>query len=174
MVHSQRKGAIFERKIAKDISLWLTDGERGDLIRRSIMSGGRYTVAYKKGDDIYRDQAGDLSIAGNDKNVESFLSWFVVELKHYKDLQWDSFIYGKSKTQSVLSFWQKLVKESKKVDKLPFMVVKQNNRDALCILCTDGLYKLHCGDLVNFVSVKYDCCIMKFDDLITTVKWGSL
>ena len=46
------KGSSFERLICKELSLWITGGEHQDVFWRSAMSGGRSTVAMKKGDKL--------------------------------------------------------------------------------------------------------------------------
>jgi hypothetical protein len=57
---SKAKGSSFERDICKRLSLWVSDGEEQDCFWRSAMSGGRSTVANRRGVKLNR-QAGDIT-----------------------------------------------------------------------------------------------------------------
>jgi len=54
------KGAEFERKISKQLSLWWSNGERDDIFWRSQQSGGRATIRRKK-ELTTANQEGDLT-----------------------------------------------------------------------------------------------------------------
>ena len=114
------KGSSFERLICKELSLWITGGEHQDVFWRSAMSGGRSTVAMKKGDKLAA-QAGDVSsvhILGH-----AFIDRFTVECKFYKTLNFESFIKGKG---NLLGFWQVAREDSAQYNKKPILVGKQN------------------------------------------------
>ena len=53
VVDGNKKGGGFERKTLKALSLWISKGERKDIFRRSIMSGGRATIALASGSKEY-------------------------------------------------------------------------------------------------------------------------
>lgn len=79
------KGAAYERTLAVMLSLWLTDNQREDVLWRTAMSGGRATVARRKGRSA-EAQAGDLQ--PTDKVADWFCSTFLIEAKRYKSFEW--------------------------------------------------------------------------------------
>lgn len=79
------KGAAYERTLAVLLSMWLTDGEREDVLWRTAMSGGRATVARRKGRSA-ESQAGDLQ--PTDSVGDWFCSTFLIEAKRYKAFDW--------------------------------------------------------------------------------------
>lgn len=122
MVQSSRKGAGFERTVAKRLSLWLSCGERDDLLWRTAMSGGRATLQRQKGKRASA-QAGDIG------SIDEASSWFTqrffVEAKHLKDMNLTSFIL---KRQGILyNNLKKARGEAEEEGKSLFFVAKQNN-----------------------------------------------
>lgn len=114
------KGAQFEREVAVALSLWASHGEREDLFWRSAMSGGRATVAHKKGKHLAA-QSGDLCAVH--PLGQPFIDKFYVELKHYKDLQYHGLITG---TGTFVGFWESTVKQAAIYNKHPMLIAKQN------------------------------------------------
>ena len=53
------KGSVFEREICKELSLWITSGERDDIFWRTAGSGGRATMRKKSGKTT-ANQEGDV------------------------------------------------------------------------------------------------------------------
>lgn len=132
------KGAALERQIAKTLSLWLSDGEREDLLWRSSMSGGRATVASKKGKKLSA-QVGDLS--GIDELGHQFISRYIVECKHYKSLNVEALFFGaQGRARGYCEFWRKLVKEAEDHRKHPLLVAKQNQKPITIGTTIAGLY----------------------------------
>lgn len=158
---SKQKGASFERLICTQLSRWLSNGQRSDLLWRSAMSGGRSTVAFKQGDKRVA-QAGDISAV--DKAGHDFISLFYVECKHYKNLNLDSLI---KQTGNLVNFWKLAKKEAAIYGKMPMLIAKQNHYPTMVILDTKGkqFFKL---SLKSFASVvpKLDAYIIAFDDFI--------
>ena len=76
----KQKGSSFERKICKELSLWITDGERDDLFWRSSNSGGRATIVAVDG--TRHTQSGDISAIH--PLGHAFTETFVVECKHHR------------------------------------------------------------------------------------------
>lgn len=74
------KGSAFEREIAKQLSLWWTQGPnpRSDVFWRTSQSGGRATSRAKKGQSTVNAH-GDL--AAVDPIGQPFLDKFTLELK---------------------------------------------------------------------------------------------
>lgn len=72
------KGGSYENEIAKQLSLWFTEGKRDDVFGRSDSSGGRFTVRRKKGKDT-ANMAGDLTFT--DVLGEPLIKIWNLELK---------------------------------------------------------------------------------------------
>jgi hypothetical protein len=125
----KQKGAEFERKVCKQLSLWISDGERQDIFWRSAMSGGRATVALKSGEKL-ASQAGDISAI--DALGQKFIETFVVECKFYQVISFDDLIYRNK--SGIPKFWNQCANDAHKHNKKPFLVVKRNNqKPLLCI-----------------------------------------
>ena len=78
MKRPNQKGASFERKIAKELSLWWTEGERDDVFWRTSQSGGRATQRNKSG----KATAGSYGdIMAVDPIGQPLLDVFTFELK---------------------------------------------------------------------------------------------
>lgn len=132
----KQKGASFEREVCKELSLWVSRGQRKDIFWRSAMSGGRSTVALKGGDKLTA-QAGDVSAI--DPMGQEFIETFLVECKAYKDLN----LKGLFKRLGHLhDFWIKLCEDCETYDKLPFLVARENNFPTLVLTTRKGLVKL--------------------------------
>jgi hypothetical protein len=86
---SKTKGASFERDTGVKLSLWLTLGERRDIFSRNVLSGGKFTRSNGRGG--LEGVPGDL--AGTHPIAYHFLTHFLVECKHYADLNWEGFLY---------------------------------------------------------------------------------
>lgn len=137
------KGSAFERQICKELSLWVSGGKQKDIFWRSAMSGGRSTVAMKKGDKL-AVQAGDVSsihILGH-----KFIDEFTVECKFYKTLNYESIIKGKGK---LLDFWRIAFKDAEKYGKMPLLVAKQNNYPTVACMTVEGARRLGMYDLIK-------------------------
>ncbi len=122
------KGASFEREICRKLSLWVTGGRREDCFWRSAMSGGRATVARKRGKDV--QQSGDITAVHPEGHA--FLDRWYVECKHYKDLSLDAFLV--KGTGPLASFWKKACDEAKHYKRSPMLICKQNGWPILVIV----------------------------------------
>jgi len=123
------KGGRFERSICVKLSLWVSHGERKDLYWRSAMSGGRATVAKRKGDNL-KSHAGDIIATAPEGHVLTDMFYF--ELKHHKNLQIDSFLI--KDTGTLAKFWRDTIQYAKQYGKSPVLIAKQNNMPALVIV----------------------------------------
>ncbi len=133
----KQKGSSFERTVCKLLSRWISNGERDDLYWRSAMSGGRATVAKKKGIDVR--QAGDITAVAPEGHVLTDL--FYIECKSYRDLQIDSFILDNR--GKLAEFWRIAMREAKRYDRRPMLIAKESRRESIII--TDiGDLKLIC------------------------------
>jgi len=118
------KGGEFERKICKELSLWVSQGKHDDLFWRSAMSGGRATVRGKKGKETASGH-GDITAVTPEGNL--LTDFFVIECKSHKSLGFDLHLYGHGPLAEI---WDKLRKECGN-DKKPILVLKENRRSAL-------------------------------------------
>ena len=75
---SSKKGGVFERKMAKDLSRWWSNGRDDSCFWRTAMSGGRATVRAKKGLKT-RGHAGDL--CSTDSFGQPLTRYCIIELK---------------------------------------------------------------------------------------------
>ena len=131
------KGPAFERKCCKQLSLWISSGQRDDVFWRSAMSGGRATIGLRK-NIKRRSQAGDMSAISVEGNL--FLKVFVAEFKHRKDLQLHNFLAKHS--GNTIRFWEKHLGECEAFKRCPFMVAKQNVIPALLFTNDEGIMNL--------------------------------
>ena len=119
---SAHKGGGYERAIASELSLWLTDDSTEDAVWRSASSGGRATRQLSGGD---RPEAhvGDL-IAVLPEAVP-FFDVFCVECKRVKALQWR--VMFKSPKCNIRLFWEQAVQQAVSVDKQPLLIMREDN-----------------------------------------------
>ena len=120
-VNGPIKGGNFEREILKKLSYWITGDKNDSVLWRTAGSGARATQSLKsKNRQSY--QVGDVG-AISEKGVW-FQSHFVVECKHYKDLELIPFLF---KNKGILAgFWEKLVNESNTYSRFPLLISRQN------------------------------------------------
>lgn len=140
---SKQKGNSFENTLARELSMWLTHGERGDVLERSPASGGKATSARNRNVQSAHI-AGDL-IATVDAGY-TLINRFVVEAKHQNEtnININGLVFATSKS-GVMAYWIKLLGECTATEKLPMLIFRQNNRPAMMGLCKEGidLFKLH-------------------------------
>jgi len=98
------------------------------------MSGGRATVKAKKGISLHA-QTGDITAIHPMGHF--FTKLFMIECKHYRDIQWVPCLYERS-SSAVRVFWLQLLKDSNSFCKAPMMIVRQNNYPNIVILDSTG------------------------------------
>ncbi len=122
------KGSSFERKIGSQLSLWLSHGERHDLLCRTVGSGGQFTTACGKagipGD--LRAQAGSVAF--------QFCDRFVIECKHWRKLDMVQFLQGQGDLYKAL---EKVKQEAFTTCRSWMLVAKQNNRPTFLFMPQD-------------------------------------
>lgn len=113
---SKQKGAQFEREVCKALSLWVTNGRRGDVFWRAAMSGGRATMF----SDVR--QCGDICAVAPEG--AAFCDMFFAENKHYKDLQITSWLLtGKG---HLAQFWEETWDQAGIHHRRPLLIFRQN------------------------------------------------
>lgn len=126
---SSAKGAEFERKVATRLSLWLTEGARADLFTRNVLSGGRFTRMGGEGD---AGLPGDL-LASHPLAYE-FLTYFVVECKHYQDLGIEAFLFDQKRSSFLWQVFEKTQAQAAQIGAEPFVIALQNRKKPI-LLC---------------------------------------
>lgn len=126
-MNAKKKGGAFERKVAKALSLWVSNNKNDDLLWRSATSGGKATVARRKDGKKVKTQMGDLIAVDRHREANILISKFFIECKHVKNLRLDALVYGlPASGQTIIPFWHKLIDESKKYGKQPMLIARQN------------------------------------------------
>jgi hypothetical protein len=154
------KGASFEREVCTSLSLWMSAGKSEDLYWRSAMSGGRSTVASRKGKRLAA-QAGDISCihASGSPLTDAFL----IECKNYRDL---NFVGLLKRTGKLAQFWLETRKQALHYKKLPMLIAKQNQQPIIVCLSREGqnLLKLNFHLWVPSMGLR----VMLFDNFLKT------
>lgn len=148
------KGAAYEREICRELSLWVSHGKQEDCYWRSAMSGGRATVAAAKGKRLAA-QAGDISCVH--PIGHAFTNKFFVEVKFYKDLQYEGLI---TETGNLINFWKEAKTQAKKYGKLPLLIAKQNRIPAMVCLGLAGATKLGLENRALLIATKNNLRIL--------------
>jgi hypothetical protein len=157
MVVGKLKGGSYERTVAKKLSLWLTNGKEEDCLWRSAMSGGRATVAHKKG--IKNRQAGDLAAVSPEGHL--LTNKYFVECKAYKDLEiMQFFIKGKG---LLAGFWKTTVKQARIHNREPMLIAKQNNVPELVFIQDINAQWQITGIAYSDIN---NCCVLYLSDLL--------
>lgn len=126
------KGSSFERLVCKELSLWISRGKNEDLYWRSAMSGGRSTVAARRGKRL-ASQAGDISCVHH--TGSALTEKFLIECKSYRDLNFAALLKRKGK---LAEFWLETRKQAVKYQKLPMLIAKQNQQPIIVCLSQEG------------------------------------
>jgi len=114
------KGNDFEWHVAREISMWLTDGADKKQLIRSVQSGGWQGRAIP--------QVGDL--APNGEAGATFREWAAVECKHYQPgpdgfSWWHTFT---SKDPTFAKWWMKHITECNEHNLVPLIFIRVNFR----------------------------------------------
>ncbi len=121
---SIQKGSSFERKVAKELSLWYSKKKDAFIFERRAGSGGSK-----------RDQTGDSGESGDIFSVKTegkkFLKDINIELKHYKDLKPSLWNIMAGDPDKIMRDFLMQATASKK--KYFLLIIKSNNFPALCI-----------------------------------------
>ena len=139
------KGGSFELEIAKVLSLWLTEGERDDLVCKTDTSGGRATVRTKVGKETNIYLFGDLK--HSDDLARPMVDSWSIELKTgygkksklkngtLVKRNWDilDLLDGTEKVPVLAKLWAQCVNDADLSHRTPILIFRRNLR-APCIL----------------------------------------
>lgn len=152
------KGSAFERSCCVALSLWVSGGKQEDCYWRSSMSGGRSTVAARRGTRLAA-QAGDISCI---HPVGAPLTdKFYLECKAYRDLKFVGLLKGKG---HLVEFWAETVIQARNYGKLPMLIAKQNQQPTVVCLSQMGHIDLPGSPVL--VAPKLDMFILLFEELL--------
>ncbi len=172
-VNGKNKGSSFERATCKALSLWVSDGKKGDLYWRSAMSGGRATVAHRR--SIQQSeaagttwpsgppvrQAGDITAVAAEGHKLTDL--FLIECKHYRDLDFGLFLFQRGK---LWKFWKTAQAEARKYEKITLLIAKQNHTPTV-VLSELGCFAEYCkGVDIQFPRMVENCVLFRFDEML--------
>lgn len=155
------KGATFEREVCKKLSLWVSGGKQEDVFWRSAMSGGRSTVAARKGKRLAA-QAGDISCIH--PVGAPFAAKFLIECKHYANLDIPQLVFNA--TGKLSEFWGIVCEEADRCEKWPLLIAKQNRYPTIVCMMPWILKEFHLSEYtyVGHISiVHFDQFLEVFD-----------
>lgn len=151
---SKAKGNQMENRIAKELSLWLTGNEFQDVLERSPMSGGKFTMHRKKDRNV-TNIVGDLIAVSS--LGQPLVDQFVIEIKHQNEqnINLINLIYQNYSSCGLLNYWRKLLTECAQTQKLPMLIFRQNLRPDIIMLCQKGV------ELFDYKRVAH--CVIRVD-----------
>lgn len=120
--NNKAKGSSFERRLCVILSRWLTGGDRDDLFSRNVLSGGRFTLAFRKGKPL--GQPGD--IIASDPKAFIFTEHFMVEAKHWKSLKFEQFLTMPLDRSEIGRVFLRAKTDAENIGLEPIVVAKQN------------------------------------------------
>lgn len=169
------KGSEYERRIAKFLSRWWSNGERDDIFWRSQQSGGRATIRARRGKST-ANQQGDLQAM--DVIGQPLIDRVCIELKKgYKDFGFDALLLGNQRKSVFDSFVQQCEREAE--GRYWWLIVKKDFKaDIICfpLLFVSFLRERGCyNDLVEKVHLvvakgQLRVVAYKFSDFFGIVK----
>lgn len=140
------KGADFERKVCKALSLWVTMGKRDDVFWRSAMSGGRATIRFNRGIEG-RVQLGDITAI--DAAGTKLTDCVVIECKHVKELNTGRFLFLNS--GPLFNHWKQAVRQAQMYKREPMLIARENGRMPTLLITTVPV--INTFGLAKFVRV---------------------
>lgn len=149
------KGSNYERVVARELSLWISEGLRDDWVWRTSQSGGRATTRAKSG---LRTSGGTGDLTFTDHQAAWFFKVFSIELKcGYKVADINSLIDSKQKRPMLLQFWHQCEKDRElSKAKWGLLIVKRDRKIPLVIIerkCFKELVLLFgmiCGPVIRY------------------------
>lgn len=132
----KKKGSQFERECCELLSQWITHGKKSDCFWRSAMSGGRATVAYRKGQNVRA--AGDITAVAPEGHC--LTDKFFIECKFVKKLDIASFILDDK--GNLAKFWKQARKQAREHFRMPLLIAKENGRKPIIVSMPRSLIKV--------------------------------
>ena len=157
-----QKGSQFEREVAKELSLWWSEGKRDDLFWRTAGSGARATIRMKKG---LRTVGSYGDIASTSSKGSALIRKVVFSLKKgYSrgnisrriDIL-DIVDKAKKRKSLIVKFWEEVYHLADRLNKHPILIFRRD-RSKGCIAFELDVFRrfLHlksvCGFPILFVG----------------------
>lgn len=124
----KRKGSSFERWVSKELSLWITNGQRNDIFWRTHSSGAMGTVSRRKleyGDIMSVDDLG-----------KPLTDRYNIECRHGKCLNLKDLTYS-PKGSSLIDLIVEGRKNAELSGRKPLWIFKEQTREVLVMMnCT--------------------------------------
>jgi hypothetical protein len=127
---SKDKGNTYERTVGRQLSLWLTHGEKSSIFSRNVLSGGVYTQTAKRGGET--NLPGDLAAAH--PLAFNFLMYFCVEVKHNNLLALDVYLLDQKKTSFINKVVTKIAEQAYDSGLHWMFIGKQDRRPAFVLM----------------------------------------
>jgi hypothetical protein len=162
MVNGKQKGSAFERRVCVDLSLWLSQGKQEDLLWRSSMSGGRSTVAARKGKRL-ATQCGDISAIH--PTGSKLTDKFLIECKAYRDLNFAGLLLKRGK---LAEFWLATRKQAVQYKKHPMLIAKQNQQPIIVCVSREGQQEL--GLAAHWMIPSMGLRVVLFEQFLKTAR----
>jgi hypothetical protein len=144
------KGGAFERMIAKDLSLWLTDGRSDSLLWRTHASGGLGTVSKK------RNEYGDLMAI--DDEAKPFMDVFSIECRHGKCIKVRDLIY-RPKNSSMVQFIEEGKRNAKESGRRPLWIFRENGQPIMVLMAER---QMQVANLIGYFP-QFDVSLMTYN-----------
>jgi len=142
-------GTNFEREIAKEISLWLTNNQDNKIVWRTVTSGGWYTTENNKSNNLsIPTQAGDLTVI--DPTFSIFSDNLYIELKKRKSVSFWCIFNNEYGKDSLLGIWEDTVDKSKKLEKFPVLIIRQTHSKHILFITNEEL-----KDKIDICNIDY-------------------
>lgn len=119
MTSPKQVGGEFERRIAKEFSLWLTEGKSDNVLWRSSSSGGRDTLRNKQG----KDSKSDGDIVCTDLAYTPFLEKVYLECKTYQKANFFFINPSNIKSNVFYNFFIKYKEITDNINKILLLIV---------------------------------------------------
>lgn len=161
---SKQKGAAFERRICRALSLWVSHNTREDIFWRSAMSGGRASIQLKTDRKHAGAQAGDISAV--DKAGHELVSRYLIDCKHYQELRVRDLVFDRNR--GLVMFWQDIMTDSSAFQKRPMLIAKQDYLPELICLDARGKAELLPDTPPRGVFPRYAMFLWQLDELLQT------
>ena len=164
------KGSEFERKVAKELSLWISNGQTQDLLWRTTLSGGRFSTGKST------EGAGDLSALGTSELSKQFSKTICVECKTYQEVSLTkAFLNDKA---DLIKWWNQVSGEAIKANLVPMLIAKGNRQSTIIIfpIVVHNILGM-LGNILEHIIISNfligNVVIYKYDDFIEFVKWNE-
>lgn len=133
------KGSVFEREICKELSLWITSGERDDIFWRTAGSGGRATMRKKSGKTT-ANQEGD--VCATDPIGQPLVNIVTIELKKgYNSWNIKELIDTKKKNMLLADFWDQCRREKENSKSIGFWLITRQDRKRKLLFFDEGFFR---------------------------------